>query len=91
LPLLKGFGLIYSAAFTDEERRQRREKSVEAIEQNGSYVFLKDFIPNLLGRKSSSEHPGKIRTLIENGNIFSKRALEDYFRAMMKRRTEQLF
>ena len=48
-------------------------------------LFLKDFIPNLFGKKFKSEHPGKISTLIENGNIFSKQALQDYFRAMMKR------
>ncbi|HEY6978547.1 MAG TPA: alpha/beta hydrolase [Chitinophagaceae bacterium] len=86
LSLLKGFGLIHSTAFADnEERKQRRKKSIETIEQSGSSVFLKDFIPNLFGKKFKSDHPEKIRTLIEKGNIFSKQALEDYFLAMMKR------
>ena len=84
--LLKGFGLIHSSAFADnEERKQFREKSIDEMEQNGSYAFLKNFIPNLFGKKFKSEHPEKINELIEKAHNFSKQALEDYFRAMMKR------
>jgi pimeloyl-ACP methyl ester carboxylesterase len=84
--LLKGFGLIHSTAFADsEQRKEFRKKSIETMEQNGSYVFLKDFIPNLFGKKFKSEHPEKINELIEKGYNFSKLALQDYFRAMMKR------
>ncbi len=86
LQLLKGFGLIHSTAFADsEERKQFRQKSIATIKQNGSYAFLKDLTPNLFGKKFTSEHPEKINALAENGNNFSKQALEDYFRAMMKR------
>jgi len=84
--LLRGFGLIHSTAFADsEERKELRKKSIETIEQNGSYAFLKDFIPNLFGKKFKSEDPEKINNLIETGHNFSKQALQNYFRAIMKR------
>src|SRR6476620_2504835 len=84
--LLKGFGLIHSTAFADsEERKELRKKSIETMEQNGIHAFLKDFIPNLFAKKFKSEHPEKINALIEKVHNFSKHALQDYFRAMMKR------
>jgi pimeloyl-ACP methyl ester carboxylesterase len=84
--LLKGFGLVHSTAFADsEERKDFRKKSIETMEQKGSYSFLKDFIPNLFGKKFKSEHAEKINGLIEKGHNFSKKVLQDYFRAMMKR------
>ena len=84
--LLKGFGLIHSTAFADsEERKESRKKSIATMEEKGGYAFLKDFIPNLFGKKFKSEHPEKINELIEKGHKFSKQALQNYFRAMMKR------
>jgi len=45
---LKSFGLIHSSAFADgEEKKAARRKSIEFIEKNGAYEFLKSAIPGL--------------------------------------------
>jgi pimeloyl-ACP methyl ester carboxylesterase len=84
--LLKGFGFIHSTAFADnEEKKQNRQRGIEMMDQYGSYPFLKNTIPNLFANKFKSEHAEKINSLIENGNNFSKEALQHYYRAMMQR------
>lgn len=83
---LKGFGLVHSTAFADSvERKQVRIRGIEMIEEYGSYAFLKNTTPNLFGKKFKQEHSEKINALIENGNNFSKQALQNYYRAMMNR------
>ena len=50
--LLKGFGLINSTAFADsDERKQRREKSIETIQQNGSYAVFKGFYSQFIWKE----------------------------------------
>jgi pimeloyl-ACP methyl ester carboxylesterase len=91
--LLKGFGLIHSTAFADsEEKKQNRQRGIEIMDQYGSYSFLKNTVPNLFSSKFKKEHPERVNSLIEDGNKFSKEALQDYYRAMMNRpdRTEVL-
>jgi len=84
--LLKGFGLIHSTAFADsEEKKQNRQRGIELMNQYGSYSFLKNTIPNLFSNRFKAEHPEKINSLIEDGNKFSKEALQDYYRAMIQR------
>ncbi|MES2373198.1 MAG: alpha/beta hydrolase [Bacteroidota bacterium] len=84
--LLTAFGLIHSTAFADsEEKKKTREKSITLIEEYGSMAFLKNTIPNLFGAKFKSEHPGKVTALVEAGAAFSKKALQQYTRAMMLR------
>ena len=84
--LLKGYGLIHSTAFADSaEKKQNRQRSIEMIEQYGSYPFLKNTIPNLFGESYKKEHAEKVNALIEQGNNFLPQALKQYSEAMMLR------
>jgi pimeloyl-ACP methyl ester carboxylesterase len=84
--LLKGFGLVHSTAFADtEEKKHNRQRGIDIMDQYGSYSFLKNTIPNLFSSNFKKEHPEKINSLIEDGNKFSKEALQDYYRAMINR------
>jgi pimeloyl-ACP methyl ester carboxylesterase len=84
--LLDGFGLIHSTAFADsDEKKQTRERGIEAIEQYGAYPFLKNTTPNLFAKKFKEAHGDKVEVLIEKGRAFSKEALQQYYRAMMYR------
>ncbi|MEP6512549.1 MAG: alpha/beta hydrolase [Parafilimonas sp.] len=84
--LLKRFGLINSTAFEDsDEKKSMRKKGIEIIEEYGAYHFLKTTIPNLFADKCKKEYPEKVEQLIEDAKAFSKKALQDYYRAMMNR------
>ena len=90
---LKGFGLLHSTAFADnEEKKETRRKAIKIIENYGSYSFLKSMIPNLFGSRFKQHSPGAINELIEKGNSFSPQALVQYYQMMMERpdRTEVL-
>ncbi len=88
---LKGWGLIHSTAFGDsEERKQSRIKSIELIEEYGSYPFLKNTTPVLFGKEFKKTHPAIIEALIENGNKFFKLSLSQYCVAM-KNRPDRIF
>lgn len=83
---LKGFGLVHSSAFADsEDKKQTRQRSISLIEEYGAYAFLKTATPNLFGYDFKKTHPEKIEALIELGNNFSARALQQYYTAMMNR------
>lgn len=84
--LLKGFGLIHSTAFADnEEKKKNRLRGIEMMEQYGGYAFLKTTIPNLFGGTFKKKYPEVIDTLIEKASSFSTPALQAYYYAMMLR------
>ena len=84
--LLKGFGLIHSSAFADtDEKKETRLRSIILMEDYGAQRFLKNTTPLLFGQRFKNESPEKINKLIENGNIFSKLTLQQYYTAIMKR------
>ena len=99
--LLSSFGLLHSSAFADsEEKKAARLKSIEFIQNNGAYEFLKSVIPGLfyrgltaLSRLDPNEPSDPyIDELIEKGKQFSDETLIQYYRAMIARpdRTEVL-
>lgn len=84
--LLKGFGFIHSTAFADsDEKKQNRLKGIGMMEEYGGYAFLKTTTPNLFATKFKKEQPERIEALIERGKIFSTKALQQYYKAMMNR------
>ncbi len=89
--LLHAFGLVHSSAFADgEEKKSARLKSIEFIQNNGAYKFLKTSIPGLFrcqdGSKPSDTYiAGLMNNLIEKGHQFTPEALIQYYKAMMAR------
>lgn len=84
---LTAFGLIHSTAFADsEEKKEVRKKGIEAIKEYGSYVFLKNTIPNLFSKQFKATQKGKVEALIEKGKEFTSIALQQYTKAMMNRK-----
>ncbi len=84
--MLKGFGLIHSSAFADnEEKKASRKKGIEMIEQYGAYSFIKATIPNLFSAGFKRTHPEKVEALIEKGKSFTDVSLQQYYTAMMLR------
>jgi pimeloyl-ACP methyl ester carboxylesterase len=84
--LLTAFGLIHSTAFADsEEKKKNREKGIALIDQYGPHSFLKNTIPNLFSNRFKQLHPERVNELIEAGIMFTKEALQQYYRAMMLR------
>lgn len=83
---LKGFGLVHSSAFADSgDKKQTRQRAIAIIGEYGAYSFLKTATPNLFGAAFKKNHPEKIDALVELGNNFSARALQQYYTAMMNR------
>lgn len=83
---LQAFGLIHSTAFADsEEKKKIRERGIELMEQYGAHAFLKTTIPNLFGKRFKEQHPEKVDQLINAAALFSKEALQQYYRAMILR------
>jgi pimeloyl-ACP methyl ester carboxylesterase len=84
--ILNGFGLFHSSAFADNgEKKQARLKSIEFLKTNDSAAFLKTSIPGLFANKFKQEHPDVIENLVESGNLFSSKALIQYYQAMIDR------
>ena len=83
---LKGFGLLHSTAFADnEEKKETRRKAIKIIETYGSNSFLKSTIPNLFASRFKQQSPGVVNELIEKGNSFSPQALMLYYKMMIER------
>lgn len=83
---LKAFGLIHSTAYADnEEKKQIRKRGIEMIEAYGSYAFLKTTTPNLFTTGFKETHAEIVKELIEEGRLFKKENLQQYYHAMMKR------
>lgn len=83
---LTGFGLVHSTAYADnEEKKKNRQRGIEVIGEYGGYAFLKNSIANLFGNRFKASHPEVIAALIEKSRLFSNRALQQYYQAMMLR------
>lgn len=84
--MLSSFGLVHSSAFADsEEKKSARLKSIEFINKNGAYDFLRTAIPGLFEKHWSAYHQPEIEYLVEKANSFSKEALVQYYQAMISR------
>ncbi len=84
--MLSSFGLIHSTAFADsEEKKAARLRSIEFINKNGPYDFLRTAIPGLFGNHWSTDHQPEIEGLVEKAKNFSPEALVQYYQAMIRR------
>jgi pimeloyl-ACP methyl ester carboxylesterase len=83
---LKAFGLVHSTAFADSaEKKESRKKGIDLMENYGAYNFIRSTTPNLFSTEFKKNDPAEMEALIENGKLFSKDALQQYYKAMMER------
>jgi pimeloyl-ACP methyl ester carboxylesterase len=83
---LKGLGLFHSTAFPDtEEKKETRRKSIEFIEKNGAFLFIKQTTPNLFTENYKSKNSDKVVTFIEHLKDFDPESLVAYYHAMIAR------
>jgi pimeloyl-ACP methyl ester carboxylesterase len=88
--LVKGFGLIHSIAYPDnEEKKQNRQRGIEMMEEYGAHVFLKTVIPTLYSSAFKEQHPGVVQQHVDEAAQFSKDACQQYYTAMMRRPDRQ--
>ncbi len=82
--LLKGFGLIHSTAFGDnDERKIKRDQAIHVIEEKGSDFYVENFIRQLF---SSSFHDKKIiDEMVNEGKRTSIKGLSEAIKAMKSR------
>ncbi|WP_339244986.1 alpha/beta hydrolase [Paenibacillus sp. FSL R10-2796] len=65
---LKGFGLIHSTAYPDsEEAKEKRLKSVSAIQNEGITPFVDSFVPGLFAEATASASPQLLERVKEIG------------------------
>jgi pimeloyl-ACP methyl ester carboxylesterase len=89
--LVKGFGLIHSIAYPDnEEKKQNRQRGIEMMEEYGAHAFLKTVIPTLYSPGFKEQHPEQVQQHIDDAAQFSKEACQQYYTAMMRRPDRQL-
>lgn len=88
--LVKGFGLVHSTAYADnDEKKENRQRGIEAMEKYGAAAFLKNTIPNLFSSGFKKQHPEKVQELVDAGQRFTKEACQQYYTAMMNRPDRQ--
>ena len=84
--LISSFALVHSSAFADsEEKKLNRRKSIEFVQSNGAYAFLKTAIPGLFTESWSAKNKEAINALVEKSKAFSNEAIIQYYQAMINR------
>jgi len=84
--LLKGYGLVHSTAYADnDEKKANRHRGIAIMDEYGSYGFLKTTIPNLFSNNFKQTNSHVIDALINACKGFNVVALQNYYRAMMNR------
>lgn len=84
---IKALTFFHSTTYADsQEKIEARKKSIGFINQNGSALFIKQFIPNLFAESSRESKSDQIKKLIDAYTNFSAAALVGYFEAMMARK-----
>jgi pimeloyl-ACP methyl ester carboxylesterase len=83
---LKAFGLFHSTAFADsDEKKTARKKSIDFIQKNGAFEFIKSTTPNLFSPVTKEKTPELIEQFVAGLNNFYPDALVSYYEAMMQR------
>ncbi len=84
--MLKGFGLVHSSAYADnEEKISSRKKSIDFIKKNGAKVFLEQLVQNLYGEGYKKDHQADIEAQVERSKDIDPEVLIAYTEIMIKR------
>jgi pimeloyl-ACP methyl ester carboxylesterase len=83
---LSGLALVHSTAIADdEEKKEKRRKSIEIIRKGGKEQFVRGMIPGLFSKAFKDGHPEIIQERIEEGIKLPSEALIAFYNAMIDR------
>ena len=81
-----GLTLVHSTALADdEEKKEKRRKSIELIRKGGREQFIRGMIPGLFSEKFKNAHPDLIQERIEEGLKLPAASLIAFYNAMIDR------
>jgi len=83
---LKGLGLFHSHPFADsEEKKEARQKSIEFIQKNGHYHYVKQLVPKLFPAPFAGSNNFLINKLIHAASLFPSEGIIGGLTAMKNR------
>jgi len=81
-----GLSLVHSTALADdEEKKDKRRKSIELISKGGREMFIRGMIPGLFSESYRNAHPEVIAERIEDGLKLPAESLIAFYNAMIDR------
>ena len=85
--MVKGLSLVHSTATADdEEKKQKRQKSIELIRNGGKEAFIKEMTPNLFAKSFREENKEVIKEQIIRGMQLPEESMIAFYTAMMNRK-----
>ncbi len=86
--LVKGLCLFHSHCFADsDEKKIERQRSIDFIEKNGHFVYVKQLIPNLFADLFTSSNNFLMNSLIFKASSYSPKAIMAALSAMKERKS----
>lgn len=83
---LRGLGLFHSHPYADSgDKRANREKSIDFIERQGHWLFVKQLMPNLFSERYAASHPFLIDKLTFRASRAPGQGIINALRAMADR------
>lgn len=83
---LRGLGLFHSHPYADsEEKKANRAKSIEFIERQGHFLFVKQLVPHLFSTRYAGSHPFQVDTVIHRAARFPQAGIIHGLEAMINR------
>ena len=81
-----GLTLVHSTALADDdEKKEKRRKSIELIRKGGREQFIRGMIPGLFSEQFKNGHPEIIQERIEEGLKLPPESLIAFYNAMIDR------
>lgn len=83
---LRGLGLFHSHPFADsEEKKAARAKSIDFIQRQGHFLYVKQLAPQLFGSRYTGSHPFQVDTVIHRAARFPEAGIIGGLQAMIDR------
>jgi pimeloyl-ACP methyl ester carboxylesterase len=83
---IAGLALVHSTALADDdEKKEKRRKSISLIRKGGREEFVKGMIPGLFSESFRAKHPDKIKAMLDEGLKLPAASMIAFYNAMIGR------
>jgi pimeloyl-ACP methyl ester carboxylesterase len=83
---IDGLALVHSTAMADdEEKKEKRRKSISLIRKGGREEFVKGMIPGLFSDSYRENHPEGIKAMLDEGLRLPAESMIAFYNAMIER------